>query len=71
MNKLAVLMPRTSILKNSFSYSGAVLWKSLPSELRQTESLHAGIFVGSSTRTTLFINFCILHILVVIFILGF
>ena len=33
-NKLAVPLPR-----NSFSYSGAVLWNSLPSDLRQAESL--------------------------------
>ena len=31
--------PRTDYLKNSFSYSGAVLWNSLPSDLRQASSL--------------------------------
>ena len=30
-NKLAVPLPRTNYYKNSFSYSGAVLWNSLPS----------------------------------------
>ena len=40
VNKLAVPMPRTNALKNSFSYSGAVLWSCLPSELRRTESLN-------------------------------
>ena len=39
VNKLAVPLPRTNFLKNSFSYSGAVLWNSLPSDLRQAESL--------------------------------
>ena len=39
VNKLAVPLPRTNFLKNSFSYSGAVLWNSLPSDLRRAESL--------------------------------
>jgi hypothetical protein len=30
-NKWAVPMPRTNYLKNSFSYSGAVLWNSFQS----------------------------------------
>ncbi len=38
-NKLALPLPRTNYLKNSFSYSGAVLWNTLPTELRQA-SLH-------------------------------
>jgi hypothetical protein len=41
VNKLAnllLLYPRTNYLKNSSSYSGAVLWNSLPSN-RQAESL--------------------------------
>ncbi len=38
-NKLAVPMPRTNYLKNSFSYSGAVLWNSLPIGLRQANNL--------------------------------
>ena len=36
--KLAVPMPRTNYLK-SFSYSGAVLWNSLPIGLRQAQSI--------------------------------
>ena len=36
--KLAIPQPRTDYLKNSFSYSGVVLWNSLP-ELRQASSL--------------------------------
>ena len=38
-NKLAVPLPRTNFSKNSFSYSGAVLWNSLPPDLQQAESL--------------------------------
>ena len=38
-NKLAILLPRTNYYKNSFSYSGAVLWNSLPSAARQATSL--------------------------------
>ena len=37
--KLAVPMPHTNYLKNSFSYSGAVLWNSLPIGLRQAQSI--------------------------------
>ena len=37
--KLAIPQPRTNYLKNSFSYSGAVLWNSLPTELRQASCL--------------------------------
>ena len=38
-NKLNVPLPRTNYYKNSFSYSGAILWNSLPSNLREAESL--------------------------------
>ena len=38
-SKLAIPLPRTNFMKNSFSYSGAVLWNSLPVELRQANSL--------------------------------
>ena len=37
--KLVVPKPRTNYLKNSFSYSGAVLWNSLPIKLRQANNL--------------------------------
>ena len=37
--KLAVPLPRTDCYKRSFSYSGAVLCNSLPSNLRQASSL--------------------------------
>ena len=39
--KLAVPFPRTNYLKNSFSYNGAVIWNSLPLELRQANSLNS------------------------------
>ena len=38
-NKLNVPLPRTNYYKNSFSYSGAILWNSLPCNLREAESL--------------------------------
>ena len=38
-NKLAIPFPCTNYLRNSFSYSGAVLWNTLPQNLRQAESL--------------------------------
>ena len=37
--KLALPLPRTNFLKKSFSYSGAVLWNSLPTNLRQAQTL--------------------------------
>ena len=36
-DKLAIPMPRTNYLKDSVGYSGAVLWNSLPVELRQAK----------------------------------
>ena len=39
MGKFAVPFPRTNYLKNSFGYSGAVAWDSLPVDLRMTNSL--------------------------------
>ena len=36
---LSVPKPRTEYLKKSFGYSGAVLWNSLPTQAKQTESL--------------------------------
>jgi len=38
-NKLAIPLPRTNYYKNSFGYSSAVLWNSLPSAGRQAKSL--------------------------------
>ena len=40
VNKLTIPQPSTNYrLRNSFRYSGAVLWNSLPEALRQAESL--------------------------------
>ena len=39
-NKLAIPLPRTNYYKNSYDYSGAVLWNSLPSAARQATSLN-------------------------------
>jgi len=38
-NKLAIPLPHTNHYKNSFGYSGTVLWNSLPSAARQATSL--------------------------------
>ena len=40
-DKLAIPQPHPNYMKNSFSYSGAVIWNSLPIELRQADSLRA------------------------------
>ena len=39
VRKLVIPGPRTNYLKNSFGYSGAVLWNSLPAELRTADTL--------------------------------
>ena len=39
-NKFDVPLHRTNYRKNSFRYSGAVLWNGLPPTLRQAESIH-------------------------------
>ena len=39
VNKLIVPFPRTNFMKNSFSFSGAVLWNSLPCDMRKAKSL--------------------------------
>ena len=61
VNKLAVPLLRTNFLKNSFSYSGAVLSNSLPSDLRPAESLSdfSHLLIYSSTHFILLSNFCI------------
>ena len=38
VNKLTIPQPRTNYLRNSFRYSGAVLWNSPSETLRQAES---------------------------------
>ena len=40
-NKFVVPLPRNNYLKNSFRYSGAVLWNGLPSTLCQAEPIHS------------------------------
>ena len=40
-NKLVIPLPRTNFLKNSFRYYGAVIWNSLPLELRQAETINS------------------------------
>ncbi len=49
--KLAVPMPRTNYLKNSFAYSGATLWNSLPIHLRMASTLRQ-FKTGCSTYIT-------------------
>ena len=39
VNKLIVPFPGTNFMENSFSYSGAVLWNSLPCDMREAKSL--------------------------------
>lgn len=39
VNELVVPFPRTNNMKNSFSYSGATLWNSLPCNIRESGSL--------------------------------
>ena len=48
-NKLAIPLPHTNYFKNSFLYSGAVLWNSLPSAVRQATSLtnFRGLLINS------------------------
>ena len=37
VNKVIVPFPRTNFMKNSFSYSGAVLWNSPPCDMREAK----------------------------------
>ena len=39
INKLIAPFPRNNFMKNSISYSGAVLWNSLPCDMRKANSL--------------------------------
>ena len=39
VNKLIIPFPRTNFIKNSFSYSGAVVWNSLSCDMREAKSL--------------------------------
>ena len=38
--KLSIPQPRTNYCKRSFSYSGAVLWNSLPNEIKLSRTLN-------------------------------
>ena len=40
VNELVVPFPRTNYTKNSFSYSGATPWNSLPCNIRESDSLN-------------------------------
>ena len=40
VNKLVVPFPRTNYMKNSFNYSNATLWNSLPCNIRESGSLN-------------------------------
>ena len=53
VNKLIVPFPRTNFMKNSFSYSGAVLWNSLPCDMREAKS-------SSQLKRLAHLNFCFL-----------
>ena len=39
LREVIVPFPRTNFMKNRFSYSGAVLWNSLPRDMREAKSL--------------------------------
>ena len=53
VNKLIVPFPRTNFMKNSFSYRGAVLWNSLPCDMREAKS-------SSQLKRLAHLNFCFL-----------
>ena len=52
--KLVLPLPRTNFVKSIFSYSGAVLWNNLPTNLRQAQTLAVGdsflIMINLTTR---------------------
>lgn len=62
-NKIALPRPRTNYLKNSFHYSGAILWNDLPSEVRLTTSLkvfkYNNLYLQFSTLASYTCNICI------------
>ena len=53
VNKVIVQFPRTNFMKNSFNYSGAVLWNSLPGDMTQAKSL-------TQFKRLAHLNFCFL-----------
>ena len=56
-DKLALPQARTNYLKYSFGYSGAVLWNSLPNEVRQANTLSHQYSNCVNTPTVRLINF--------------
>ena len=50
-NKLVAPLPRTNFFKNSVRYKGAVIWNSLPRELRQADVSILGFHMASSKLT--------------------
>ena len=55
-NKLAVPLPRTNYYRNSFCYSGAVLWNNLPTDVRQAKSLTGFLKLLTSSSNTAFME---------------
>ena len=53
VNKVIVPFPRTNFMKNSFNYSGAVLWNSLPGDMTEAKSL-------TQFKRLAHLNFCFL-----------
>ena len=54
---LIVPFPRTNFMKNSFSHSGAILWNSLPCDMREAKSLSQ--FIGLAHLNFRFFKYCI------------
>lgn len=59
VNKLVIPLPRTDFLKNSFSYSVAVLWNSLHCDLQEAESLDD--FLYNVNSCTLLLDTAFMH----------
>ena len=55
-NKLAVPLPRTNYYRNSFCYSGAVLWNNLPTDVRQAKPLTGFQKLLTSSSNTAFME---------------
>jgi len=71
-----VSLLRTNYYKNSFSYSGAILWNRLPCDIRETESLRQfkrllkGVVSGTAFVESSFF-FIILLVFLLLVISGF
>ena len=55
-NKLAVPLPRTNYYRNSFCYSGAVLWNNFPTDVRQAKLLTGFQKLLTSSSNTAFME---------------